>query len=105
MRWVIAASRWLGIPVCAGAASLAMMFIVPAAVVVVGVYGLFGSRVGWHTLVDDSLLFFVTCRLSLSTSTSGSRDSISLLIQSLRCLAQACVSPHLRLSLRLSACC
>ena len=37
--------------------SSAAMFVAPAAVLVLGAYGYIASRVGWHTLVEDSLLF------------------------------------------------
>ncbi|PYT09639.1 MAG: hypothetical protein DMF60_02170 [Acidobacteria bacterium] len=38
--------------------SSAAMFLAPAAVLVFGAYGYIAWRVGWHTLADDSLLFF-----------------------------------------------
>ncbi|MEK6409502.1 MAG: hypothetical protein AABN34_21465 [Acidobacteriota bacterium] len=38
--------------------SLGAKFVVPAAVLVLGVYGYILSRVGWQTLAEDSLLFF-----------------------------------------------
>jgi 4-amino-4-deoxy-L-arabinose transferase-like glycosyltransferase len=37
--------------------TLSAMFALPAAVLVLGVYGYIWSRVGWHTLAEDSLLF------------------------------------------------
>ena len=47
----------VGYPSVRRAIPLAAMFVAPAAVLVLGAYGYIASRVGWHTLVEDSLLF------------------------------------------------
>src|SRR4029079_4231337 len=39
------------------AAVLGSLFVSPVAVLVLGTYGFIAGRVGWHTLIDDSLLF------------------------------------------------
>ena len=47
-----------GYPSVKKALRLGLVFIVPTSVLVLGVYGYIASRVGWHTLSHDSLLFF-----------------------------------------------
>ena len=54
----IVAIALAGYPSVKKALRLGLVFIVPAAVLVLGVYGYIASRVGWHTLSHDSLLFF-----------------------------------------------
>ena len=48
----------VGYPSFRRVAILAGMFIVPCAMLVLGTYGFVGSRVGWHTLYQDSFLVF-----------------------------------------------
>lgn len=47
-----------GYPSARRASLFAAMFITPLALLVFGVYGYIATRVGWHTLAGDSLLFF-----------------------------------------------
>jgi hypothetical protein len=47
-----------GYPSVRRASVYGAMFVAPAAVVVLGVYTYIAARVGWHTLAEDSLLFF-----------------------------------------------
>jgi 4-amino-4-deoxy-L-arabinose transferase-like glycosyltransferase len=46
----------VGYPSARRAVALGAMFVVPAALLVLGAYGYMGSRVGWHTLFEDSHL-------------------------------------------------
>ncbi len=47
-----------GYPSARRASLFAAMFITPLSLLVFGGYGYIATRVGWHTLADDSLLFF-----------------------------------------------
>ena len=47
-----------GYPSVRRAITLGAIFITPVAVLVLGVYAYFSSRVGWHALAQESLLFF-----------------------------------------------
>lgn len=53
----VAAAALYGYPNIRRAAGLTAIFLLPVAVIVVGVYSLIAARVGWHTLSEESFLF------------------------------------------------
>ncbi|HKP85601.1 MAG TPA: hypothetical protein VJZ26_05875 [Blastocatellia bacterium] len=53
----VATATLVGYPNLRRASGLAAIFLLPALVIVVTVYGLIAERVGWHTLSSESFLF------------------------------------------------
>jgi len=51
------AAALAGYPNLRRAFGLVAIFLLPALVIVIGVYGWLAARVGWHTLADESFLF------------------------------------------------